>query len=100
MKVHAYRDNACAALAVIYTHGSLDRYFWSFVDGSPVLNRWQHAAQVPATTPVSEHMSKALRKQGFRFVGPTICYAFMQATGMANDHVVSCFRHAQVGIDP
>ncbi|MDA3915137.1 DNA-3-methyladenine glycosylase I [Oleiagrimonas sp.] len=99
MKVHAFRDNARVALAVIDAYGSLDQYFWSFVDGSPALNRWQDSSQVPATTPVSEHMSKILKNRGFRFVGPTICYAFMQATGMVNDHLTGCFRHRQVACE-
>jgi DNA-3-methyladenine glycosylase I len=97
LKVHAARDNARAALAVIDAHGSLDAYLWSFVDGEPVHNRWRDRSEVPATTPLSDRMSKTLRKQGFRFVGSTICYAFMQATGMVDDHLISCFRHGQPG---
>ncbi len=77
-------------------HGSLDRYLWRFVDGRPVQNRWSAIRQVPAETDASRALSKALRADGFRFVGPTICYAFMQATGMVNDHLVACFRHRQV----
>ncbi|GAB3027703.1 DNA-3-methyladenine glycosylase I [Oleiagrimonas citrea] len=96
LKVNAMRENARAALRVIDEEGSLDRYLWSFVDGEPVRNRWRQHSDVPASTPVSEHMSKTLKKRGFRFVGPTICYAFMQATGMVNDHLAGCFRHAQV----
>ena len=96
MKVHAMRDNARAALRVIEDEGSLDAYLWSFVDGAPLRNRFSHRGEVPATTPRSEHMSKTLKKRGFRFVGPTICYAFMQATGMVNDHLTSCFRHREV----
>jgi len=75
---------------VIDEHGSLDAYLWSFVDGKPIVNRWREMAQVPATTEISDRMSKTLRKQGFRFVGSTICYAFMQATGMVDDHLVTC----------
>jgi DNA-3-methyladenine glycosylase I len=93
LKILSVRDNARVAQAVIASHGSLDAYLWSFVDGRPIVNRWTQASQVPATTPLSDRMSKALRKQGFRFVGSTICYALMQATGMVNDHLVSCFRH-------
>jgi len=73
--------------------GSLDAHLWSFVDGKPVKNRWRDRGQVPASTPVSDRMSKDLKKRGFRFVGTTICYAFMQATGMVDDHIVDCFRH-------
>ena len=89
-KVWSVRDNARAALAVAALHGSLDAYLWSFVDGRPAVNHWTEPSQVPATTPVSERMSAALRKLGFRFVGATICYAFMQASGMVDDHLVSC----------
>ncbi len=95
LKIVSVRDNARAAQTAIAAHGSLDAYLWSFTDGTPTINRWTEPAQVPATTPASDRMSKALRKQGFRFVGPTICYAFMQASGMVNDHLVSCFRHGQ-----
>jgi len=96
LKVTATRDNARAALTAIEAHGSLDAYLWSFVDGKPLRNRWQTSAEVPATTPLSDRMSKALKKDGFRFVGSTICYALMQATGMVNDHLVGCFRHREV----
>jgi DNA-3-methyladenine glycosylase I len=95
LKIFSTRDNARAALAAIDRDGSLDRYLWSFVDHKPVRNGWTDRAQVPATTPVSDAMSKALKKAGFRFVGSTICYAFMQATGMVDDHLVNCFRHKQ-----
>ena len=93
LKITATRDNARAALAVMDEHGSLDAYLWSFVDGKPVRNTWRTRSDVPASTPASDHMSKSLKKRGFRFVGTTICYAFMQATGMVNDHLVECFRH-------
>ena len=92
LKIHAVRDNAHAALAAIAVHGSLDRYLWGFVDHAPRRNRWADRAEVPATTAVSDAMSKALRRDGFRFVGSTICYAFMQASGMVDDHVAGCFR--------
>jgi len=92
-KIYSVRDNARVAQEVISRHGSLDAYLWAFVNGKSVVNRWTESSEVPATTPLSGGMSKVLRKQGFRFVGPTICYAFMQATGMVNDHLVSCFRH-------
>jgi DNA-3-methyladenine glycosylase I len=94
LKLFSVRDNARAALASIAQHGSLNRYLWSFVNHTPIRNRWTERSQVPATTSVSDTMSKALKKAGFRFVGPTICYAFMQATGMVDDHLTSCFRHA------
>ena len=90
LKIWSVRDNAHAALALIKEEGSLDRWLWSFVDGQPIVNRWRESAQVPATTEISDRMSKALRKRGFRFVGSTICYAFMQATGMVDDHLVTC----------
>jgi DNA-3-methyladenine glycosylase I len=89
-KIWSVRDNARAALAIIEAHGSLDAWLWEFVDGQPIVNRWRKAEQVPATTEASDRMSKVLRKQGFRFVGSTICYAFMQATGMIDDHLVTC----------
>ena len=89
-KIWSARDNARAALSVVAEHGSLDAWLWSFVDGRPIVNRWRESSQVPATTEVSDGMSKALRKRGFRFIGSTICYAFMQATGMVDDHLVTC----------
>lgn len=92
-KIFSVRDNALIALRLQQEHGSLDHYLWSFVDHQPIINRWTDHSQVPATTPVSDAMSKALRKQGFRFMGATICYAFMQATGMVDDHLTTCFRH-------
>lgn len=94
LKVSSSISNARAALAVIEEIGSLDRYFWSFVGGQPRQNAWTSHGQIPAQTPEAAAMSKALRARGFRFVGPTICYAFMQATGMVNDHLTSCPRHA------
>jgi DNA-3-methyladenine glycosylase I len=90
LKIYSVRDNAAAALRVIASHGSLDRYLWSFAGGISVRNPWTDRSQVPATTPVSDAMSKALKKAGFRFVGSTICYAFMQATGMVDDHLAGC----------
>lgn len=96
LKVTAARDNARAALETIAAHGSLDAYLWSFVDGEPIRNRWKHPGEVPATTALSDRMSKELRKRGFRFVGSTICYAFMQATGMVDDHEAGCFRAGNV----
>lgn len=95
LKVFATRDNAITALGVIDEFGSLDHYLWSFVDGKPLVNRWADSGSVPASTPLSDGMSKAMKKRGFRFVGSTILYSLMQATGMVNDHVVTCFRHAE-----
>ena len=94
LKIRAMRENARQALAVIAEHGSLHAWLWSLAGSAPRVNHWSAAAQVPAWTPQSRLMSRALHKRGFRFVGPTICYAFMQATGMVNDHLVTCFRHA------
>jgi DNA-3-methyladenine glycosylase I len=92
-KIFSVRKNAQAALRAVEAHGSLDAYLWSFVEGKTIVNRWTQPSQVPATTPVSDRMSKQLRRDGFGFVGSTICYAFMQATGMVNDHLTTCFRH-------
>ena len=96
-KVAAAIGNARAFLEVQQEWGSFDAYIWGFVDGVPIRNAWQSMDQVPATTPLSEAMSRDLRRRGFRFVGPTICYAFMQATGMVNDHTTNCFRYREVG---
>ncbi|MEH6649030.1 MAG: DNA-3-methyladenine glycosylase I [Motiliproteus sp.] len=93
LKIEASVKNARVFLTVQGEFGSFDRYIWSFVDHQPVINRWSSMAEVPVSTPQSEAMSKDLKKRGFKFVGPTICYAFMQATGMVNDHLSSCFRH-------
>jgi DNA-3-methyladenine glycosylase I len=95
-KIESAIANARATLDVQAAHGSLDAYLWSFVDGEPIVNRWRRLEQIPAETDRSRAMSASLRSRGFRFVGPTICYAFMQAVGMVNDHVVSCFRYAAV----
>jgi DNA-3-methyladenine glycosylase I len=97
LKVYSVRDNARTALAVIAEYGSLDAYLWSFVGGKPIVNHRRDPKEVPATTEESDRMSKTLKKRGFRFVGSTICYAFMQATGMVNDHLVSCFRYKESG---
>jgi DNA-3-methyladenine glycosylase I len=92
LKIYSVRSNARAAEEAIAAHGSLDAYLWSFVGGKPIVNRWREMAEVPARTTLSDTMSKALRKAGFRFVGSTICYAFLQASGMVDDHLASCFR--------
>jgi DNA-3-methyladenine glycosylase I len=96
LKVESAIANARATLAVREELGSLDAYLWSFVDGSPVQNRWRSLSEIPAETAESKTMSKELKRRGFRFVGPTVCYAFMQAVGLVNDHVVDCFRYDQV----
>ena len=93
LKVEAAVDNARAFLDLLDEQDSFDRWLWDYVDGEPVQNRFRTMAEVPATTPVSEKLSRDLKKRGFRFVGPTIVYAFMQATGMVNDHLVDCPRH-------
>ena len=96
MKIEAAIANARATLDVRDELGSLDSYLWSFVDGRPIKNRWKRLRELPAETPASKAMSKDLKKRGFRFVGPTICYAFMQSVGMVNDHVTGCFRYREV----
>ena len=95
-KIEAALANARAFLEVQAEFGSFDAYIWRFVDGRPIQNRWRKLSELPARTPASEAMSKDLVQRGFRFVGPTICYAHMQATGMVNDHLVGCFRHPEV----
>lgn len=96
LKIRAAVQNARAFLAVQKEFGSFDRYIWGFVGGSPLRNRWRRLGQVPARTNQSDAMSRDLRKRGFTFVGSTICYAFMQATGMVNDHLISCFRYREL----
>ncbi len=96
MKIEATIANARAFLAVQREFGSFDRYIWQFTGGRAKKNRWRTLKQLPARSPESDAMSKALKERGFRFVGSTICYAFMQAAGMVNDHLVGCFRHSQV----
>jgi len=93
LKIEAAVGNARAVLRLQDELGSLDRYLWSFVGGKPVVNRWRDMKQVPATSAESDALSKDLKKRGFKFVGSTIVYAHMQATGMVNDHLVGCFRH-------
>ena len=96
LKIESTITNAAAFLAVQGEFGSFDRYIWQFVGARPKHNRWRGMKQVPASTPESDAMSKDLKKRGFRFVGSTICYAFMQATGLVNDHLVTCFRYREV----
>jgi DNA-3-methyladenine glycosylase I len=96
LKIDATVTNARQVLAVQEEHGTLAAYLWQFVDGRPVRNAWTRMGQVPAETAQSRAMSRALLARGFRFVGPTICYAFMQAVGLVNDHTVDCFRYRAV----
>ncbi len=96
LKIFSARNNARAARKVIDEFGSLDAYFWSFVNGKPLRNRWHGRGDVPARTELSDRLSKDMQKRGFNFVGSTIIYAHMQATGMVNDHFVGCFRHREV----
>lgn len=95
-KIASVIGNARAFIGVQEEHGSFDAWIWTFVGGAPVVNRRRAHGQIPATTAESDAMSKALMRRGFRFVGSTICQAFMQATGMVNDHLVTCFRHAEL----
>ena len=96
LKVESAVANARAVLAVREELGSLDPYLWTFIGGRPRRNRFRALSDIPAETEESKAMSKDLKRRGFRFVGPTVCYAFMQATGMVNDHVVACYREAEV----
>jgi len=96
LKVQSAVTNARAFLETQREFGSFDAYVWQFVAGTPIQNRWKSMAEVPAKTAESDAMSDDLKKRGFKFAGSTICYAFMQATGMVNDHLVACFRHREV----
>jgi DNA-3-methyladenine glycosylase I len=96
LKVESAIRNAVAFLDVQREFGSFDTYVWSFVGGKPRVNRWSSLSELPATTAESDALSKDLKTRGFNFVGSTICYAFMQATGMVNDHTVNCFRHREI----
>ena len=96
MKIEATVANAKAFLRVQSEYGSFDSYIWQFVGGQPKQNRWRSLKRLPASTPDSDRMSKDLKERGFKFVGTTICYAFMQAAGMVNDHLVKCFRYQEV----
>jgi DNA-3-methyladenine glycosylase I len=97
LKIESAITNARAFLKVREEFGSFDAYQWSFVDGLPIQNAWKRIRDIPASTPVSDAMSRDLKKRGFRFVGSTICYAHMQAVGMVNDHTVDCFRWRELG---
>ena len=96
LKIAATIQNARAFLRVQSEFGTFDSYIWQFVGGRPVVNRWKAMAQVPSRTPESDAMSKDLSQRGFKFIGSTICYAFMQAVGMVNDHLKECFRHGEI----
>ena len=101
LKIESTIRNARGVLKIIDEFGSLDKYFWSFVDYKPIQNTWSSLSKLPASTEMSDKLSKDLKKRGFNFIGTTICYSFMQAVGMVNDHVVDCFRHKEVkGIKP
>jgi DNA-3-methyladenine glycosylase I len=96
LKVAGFTKNAKAYLSILEEHGSFSGFIWQFSGGTVKQNKWKTLADVPASTPESDAMSKALKKAGFTFTGPTICYAFMQAIGMVNDHLTSCFRYREL----
>jgi DNA-3-methyladenine glycosylase I len=96
LKINATVSNAQAYLEILEQYSSFDEFIWKFVDGKPLQNKWKTMKSVPASTKLSEQMSKELKQRGFKFVGSTICYAYMQATGMVNDHLEKCFRHQQL----
>lgn len=95
LKVNAAVTNAKAFLKVQEKHGSFDKFIWAYVDHTPIKNHWQKMEDIPATTPISDQISKDMKKLGFKFIGSTIIYAFMQATGMVNDHVTDCFLYQE-----
>lgn len=95
-KIESAIGNARCFLEVAARHGSFARYIWSFVDGKPLVNRWERKEDVPPNTPLSDAVARELKRLGFRFMGPTVVYAHMQATGLVNDHLASCFRHAEL----
>lgn len=96
LKIGSVVQNAKSLLQLHSEGETLDQYLWRYVDGVPIQNRWKDTAELPASTTLSEQMSHDLKKKGFKFVGPTICYAFMQSMGMVNDHLLDCYRHQQV----
>lgn len=100
LKLQAAVENARAYLNIREIYGTFSRYMWSFVDGNPQIHHWHRSEEVPTSSPLSDHMSTELKKQGFRFVGTTICYSFMQATGMVMDHTVDCFRYPILSLAP
>jgi DNA-3-methyladenine glycosylase I len=95
LKIQSAITNAQIFLDIQDEYGSFDAYIWQFVNGTAIVNKWKTLGDIPASTPESEAMSKTLKKRGFKFVGPTICYAFMQSAGLVNDHLVNCFRYRQ-----
>ncbi len=99
LKINAAVSNARAFLKVQDEFGSFDRYIWDFVEGRPIINQWRTLDEIPAATPLSDTISKDMKQRGFKFVGTTIIYAHMQATGMVNDHLVDCFRYRELGGD-
>lgn len=98
-KIEATLQNARAFSEIKAHYGSFDHYLWQFVDGHPIVNTWESEDDIPAKTAASEDMSRDMRARGFKFVGPTICYAFMQATGMVNDHIADCYRYSELKAD-
>ena len=96
LKIESAIKNARGVLDIREEYGSLNSYLWRYVDGAPIQNAWESMAELPAKTELSEAMSRDLKKRGFNFVGPTICYAFMQAVGMVNDHTTDCFRYHEI----
>ncbi len=96
LKIKAAKTNAEAFLNLKQKHGSFDSYIWSFTDGEVIQNKWKDLSEIPASTPLSDEISKALKKEGFTFVGTTICYSFLQAAGVVNDHITSCFRYEEL----
>jgi DNA-3-methyladenine glycosylase I len=96
LKIKAAVSNAKALLRIQEEYGSFDSYIWKFVDGKPIQNEWKDITEIPSATAESKDMSSDLKRNGFKFIGPTICYAFMQAVGMVNDHTVDCFRHSEI----
>ncbi len=96
LKINAAVINAKCYLSIQKEYDSFDKFIWSFVSGRPIHNKWKSLSEIPSKTSISEEMSKCLKNKGFKFVGPTICYAYMQAIGMVNDHTTSCFRYNEV----
>lgn len=100
LKIQAARTNARVFLEIVDEFGSFDRFIWAFVGGEPKVNRWREMGQIPTSSPEAELLSRELKRRGAKFVGPTICYAFMQAVGMVNDHLLGCFRHGELAGRP
>ncbi len=96
LKISSAITNALAVKEIQKEHGSFDAYIWKFTGGKPIINHWKKMEEIPSSTEESENMSRDLKKKGFKFVGPTICYAFMQAVGMVNDHLIDCFRYSEI----